>query len=106
MHPGGIMTTLQRHMSDEDIQSRGWVDAEGNVNERFKTVEQGASTSIVAATSPDLAGKGGCYLEDCSIAEVVTSRPELAKGVMGYAVDKQAANQLWELSEQMVASIS
>jgi NAD(P)-dependent dehydrogenase (short-subunit alcohol dehydrogenase family) len=38
VHPGGIMTSLQRHMTTEDIQSRGWVDAEGNVNARFKTV--------------------------------------------------------------------
>jgi NAD(P)-dependent dehydrogenase (short-subunit alcohol dehydrogenase family) len=106
VHPGGIMTTLQRHMSDDDIQSRGWVDAEGNVNERFKTVEQGASTSIVAATSKGLEGKGGCYLEDCAIAEVVTAKPEFPKGVMSYALDKQAADQLWELSEKMVASVS
>jgi NAD(P)-dependent dehydrogenase (short-subunit alcohol dehydrogenase family) len=51
VHPGGIMTSLQRHMSDEDIQSRGWVDKDGNINERFKTPEQGASTSTWAATS-------------------------------------------------------
>lgn len=105
VHPGGIMTTLQRHMSDDDIQSRGWVDAEGNVNERFKTVEQGASTSVYAATSPDLNGKGGVYLEDCAIAEVVQARPEFPKGVMAYALDVDAANQLWALSEQMLADV-
>lgn len=106
VHPGGIMTTLQRHMSEDDIQGRGWVDAEGNVNERFKTVEQGASTSIYAATSPELTGKGGCYLEDCAIAEVVESRPEMPKGVMAYALDKQAATTLWEQSEAMLESVS
>ncbi|MFN3237029.1 MAG: oxidoreductase [Pseudomonadales bacterium] len=106
VHPGGIMTTLQRHMSEEDIQSRGWVDEQGNVNERFKTVEQGASTSVYAATSPELTGKGGCYLEDCGIAEVVQARPEMPKGVMAYALDKAAAEKLWTLSEEMVASVS
>jgi NAD(P)-dependent dehydrogenase (short-subunit alcohol dehydrogenase family) len=106
VHPGGIMTTLQRHMSEEDIQSRGWVDEQGNVNERFKTVEQGASTSVYAATSPELTGKGGCYLEDCAIAEVVQARPEMPKGVMAYALDQAAADKLWTLSEEMVASVS
>lgn len=106
VHPGGIMTTLQRHMSEEDIQSRGWVDEQGNVNERFKTVEQGASTSVYAATSPQLTGKGGCYLEDCGIAEVVQARPEMPKGVMAYALDKAAAEKLWTLSEEMVASVN
>ncbi len=106
VHPGGIMTTLQRHMSDEDIQSRGWVDENGTVNERFKTVEQGASTSVYAATSPELAGKGGCYLEDCAIAEVVAERAAIPKGVMAYALDRQAADQLWELSEELLAGVS
>jgi NAD(P)-dependent dehydrogenase (short-subunit alcohol dehydrogenase family) len=103
VHPGGIMTTLQRHMSEADIQSRGWVDDEGNVNERFKTVEQGASTSVWAATSPVLAGHGGVYLEDCNIAEVVSARPEMPKGVMQYAVDGANADQLWQVSEAMLA---
>jgi NAD(P)-dependent dehydrogenase (short-subunit alcohol dehydrogenase family) len=103
VHPGGIMTTLQRHMSEADIQSRGWVDDEGNVNERFKTVEQGASTSVWAATSPILAGHGGVYLEDCNIAEVVAARPEMPKGVMHYAVDGANADQRWQVSEAMLA---
>ncbi len=75
VHAGGIMTSLQRHMTTEDIQTRGWVDAEGNVNERFKSVEEGASTSVWAATSPNLLDLGGCYLEDCSIAEAVSYTP-------------------------------
>ncbi|MFT6017175.1 MAG: NAD(P)-dependent dehydrogenase (short-subunit alcohol dehydrogenase family) [Patiriisocius sp.] len=106
VHPGGIMTTLQRHMSQDDIESRGWVDQQGNVNERFKTVEQGASTSVWAATSAELSGKGGCYLEDCAIADVAQARPEMPKGVMAYAVDPASADQLWQLSEKMIASKS
>lgn len=102
VHPGGIMTTLQRHMSKEDINSRGWVDDEGNINERFKTVEQGASTSTWAATAPSLAGRGGRYLEDCKEATVHDQLPESRTGVMQYAVDKESADKLWELSLKMV----
>ncbi|MEH6557919.1 MAG: SDR family NAD(P)-dependent oxidoreductase [Oceanicoccus sp.] len=102
VHPGGIMTSLQRHMDKKDIEARGWVDAEGNINERFKTVEQGASTSTWAATSIQLTGKGGVYLEDCDVAEVMASRPEFPKGVIAYAVDADAAKQLWQVSESMI----
>ncbi len=102
VHPGGIMTSLQRHMDKKDIEARGWVDAEGNINERFKTVEQGASTSTWAATSPELAGRGGAYLEDCDFAEVVASRPEFPKGVIAYAINVEAAKQLWQVSESMI----
>jgi NAD(P)-dependent dehydrogenase (short-subunit alcohol dehydrogenase family) len=102
VHPGGIMTSLQRHMSKADIESRGWVDTEGNVNERFKTVAEGASTSTWAATSPELKGQGGVYLEDCGFAEICESRPEVPKGVISYAVDKDQASRLWQLSEAMI----
>lgn len=105
VHPGGIMTTLQRHMTTQEIQERGWVDAQGNVNERFKTVEQGASTSAWAATSSDLNGRGGRYLEDCSEATVLAEPSADFKGVMSYAVDPELAKQLWHTSEQMIATI-
>jgi len=106
VHPGGIMTTLQRHMSKEDINSRGWVDEEGNVNERFKTVEQGASTSVWAATSPDLAGRGGRYLEDCKEADVHSRLPESRTGVMQYALDKENSDRLWDLSLELVNGVA
>ena len=104
VHPGGIMTSLQRHMSTEDIQSRGWVDAEGNINERFKTPEQGASTSTWAATSQYLTGRGGQYLEDCSEAQVHQSVPESRTGVMHYAVDADVADQLWQVSLELLSA--
>jgi NAD(P)-dependent dehydrogenase (short-subunit alcohol dehydrogenase family) len=61
--PGAIPTNLQRHMSLEDKQKRGWVDEDGNVKtiEGFKTIEQGASTSVWAAVAPELDGVGGKY---------------------------------------------
>ena len=104
VHPGGIMTSLQRHMTEEEIQSRGWVDAEGNIHERFKTTEQGASTSVWAATSPDLTGRGGQYLEDCGECEIHDEFPESRNGVMRWAVDPEAAKQLWELSLKLTAT--
>ncbi len=102
VHPGGIMTALQRHMTAESIQRRGWVDAEGNVNERFKTVEQGASTSVWAATSPALTGRGGQYLADCSEVVIHDEAPADLTGVMRYAVDPAQADRLWELSLAML----
>ncbi|MCB1643813.1 MAG: SDR family NAD(P)-dependent oxidoreductase [Pseudomonadales bacterium] len=106
VHPGGIMTSLQRHMTDEEIQSRGWVDENGKVNELFKTVEQGASTSVWAATSAYLAGRGGQYLHDCEEAVIHDVVPENRTGVMRWAVDPDNADRLWEVSETMLAQLS
>ena len=102
VHPGGIMTSLQRNMTQEEIKARGWVDDEGNVNELFKTTEQGASTSTWAATAPELTGRGGRYLEDCSEATVLDAPSEDFTGVMNYAVDSDAADRLWACSLEML----
>jgi NAD(P)-dependent dehydrogenase (short-subunit alcohol dehydrogenase family) len=61
--PGAILTGLQKHMSLEDKQKRGWVDEDGKFKpiEGFKTIEQGASTSVWAAVAPELDGVGGKY---------------------------------------------
>lgn len=102
VQPGGIMTNLQRHMSAVEIKERGWVDDAGNVNEMFKTIAQGAATSVYAAVWPGLAGRGGRYLEDCAEAEVLDAPSEDFTGVMRYAVDVQNAERLWEVSESMI----
>ncbi len=102
VHPGGIMTNLQRHMTESEIRSRGWVDAEGNINERFKSVEEGASTSTWAATSPALHGQGGRYLEDCGFAKIHQTHPGAPSGVMTYAIDVDLAEQLWLTSEALI----
>ena len=104
VHPGGIMTTLQRHMTAEEITQRGWVDEQGNINERFKTTEQGASTSVWAATAPALAGRGGRYLEDCSEAQVLEKISADFTGVMNYAVDPALADKLWALSMDLIGA--
>jgi NAD(P)-dependent dehydrogenase (short-subunit alcohol dehydrogenase family) len=101
VHPGGILTPLQRHLSKEEMMDFGWIDAEGNVLEtRFKTPEQGASTTVWAATSPRLDGMGGVYCEDCDIAAPTDPESEDARvrGVEAYAYDREAAARLWEVS--------
>ncbi len=86
---------------------RGLLDANGNPNTnfRFKTIEQGASTSVWAAVAPELEGTGGLYLENCSISSLKPSREEIYKnfnGFLSYAIDEKSSDKLWELSEKMV----
>src|SRR5881394_2923373 len=67
VHPGGIMTPLQRHLSHEEMAAAGWFDEQGNPVGEFKTPEQGAATTVWAATSPRLEGEGGVYCSDCDV---------------------------------------
>jgi NAD(P)-dependent dehydrogenase (short-subunit alcohol dehydrogenase family) len=102
-HPGAIMTPLQRHLTREEMIDAGWMDAEGNLSDRFKTPEQGAATATWAATSPQLAGMGGVYCEDCDIAPetaVGTDTAELL-GVDAHAIDPDAAARLWAVSAEL-----
>jgi NAD(P)-dependent dehydrogenase (short-subunit alcohol dehydrogenase family) len=102
-HPGGIMTPLQRHLSREEMQASGWIDDDGNADERFKTPEQGASTSTWAATSPALDGMGGVYCENCDIAEPteVGSPTARLEGVDAHAIDPDTAARLWTVSAEL-----
>jgi NAD(P)-dependent dehydrogenase (short-subunit alcohol dehydrogenase family) len=102
VHPGGIMTNLQRDMSKDEIKAFGWVDDEGKLNERFKTVAGGASTSAWCATSPLLAAGGGVYCEDCNIAQLVPDNDPSFAGVRFWAIDPDAAKRLWTLSEKLL----
>ena len=71
----------------------------------FKTVEEGCSTTLWAATSPLLAGKPGVYCEDCDIALPTDPASPLARfrGVEAHACDDEAAERLWAVSEAMLA---
>lgn len=100
VHPGGIMTPLQRHLTNEEQVAMGWIDATGNVNERFKTEEQGASTTVWAATSPLLEGAGGVYCENCDVAAPGTPE-DRSGGVMPHVRDEALAERLWVESEAM-----
>ncbi|HEY4453038.1 MAG TPA: SDR family NAD(P)-dependent oxidoreductase [Pseudonocardiaceae bacterium] len=102
VHPGGILTPLQRHISREEMKAFGWVDDDGNlVNDNFKTPEQGAATTAWAATSPQLADMGGVYCEDCDIADMVADDDMSAQGVRSYAIDPEQAARLWTLSAEL-----
>jgi NAD(P)-dependent dehydrogenase (short-subunit alcohol dehydrogenase family) len=100
VHPGGIMTELQRHMPQDELLKRGWVDADGNANPLFKSAAEGAATGLWAATAPELAERGGVYCEDSSIKGVVPAdHADLTTGgVKEWAIDVDAADRLWDVS--------
>jgi NAD(P)-dependent dehydrogenase (short-subunit alcohol dehydrogenase family) len=100
VHPGGIMTPLQRHLPKDEMIAKGWIDEDGNVNAAFKTPEQGAATQVWAATSPRLEGMGGLYCENCDIAESAADDPA-APGVWSHATDPEQAVRLWTLSAEL-----
>jgi NAD(P)-dependent dehydrogenase (short-subunit alcohol dehydrogenase family) len=102
VHPGGIMTALQRDLSSEEIRAFGWVDDEGRVNSRFKTPAGGASTAVWCATSPALSAGGGVYCEDCNIAAAVGPEDASFAGVRPWAIDPEGAERLWALSERLL----
>ena len=99
VHPGAIAdTNLSRYMDPavlEALRSSGQY--------RYKTIEQGAATSVLVATSPLLEGVGGRYFEDCNEAEVLDPVPaDAAHGVAAYALDPGNARRLWDVSRELV----
>jgi NAD(P)-dependent dehydrogenase (short-subunit alcohol dehydrogenase family) len=98
VHPGGIMTPLQRYLPREEMIAAGWMDASGKVDERFKTTEQGAATSVWAGTSPQLEARGGVYCEDCDVAKITQPGESRISGVNPHAIDPDAARRLWQVS--------
>ncbi|OEV07996.1 oxidoreductase [Streptomyces nanshensis] len=99
LHPGGILTPLQRHLPTEEMVAFGWIDEDGNpLQPSFKTPEQGAATQVWAATSPQLEGMGGVYCEDCDIAPQVPDGQNSGPGVREYATDPEQAARLRALS--------
>jgi NAD(P)-dependent dehydrogenase (short-subunit alcohol dehydrogenase family) len=92
VHPGAILATnLSRHM-DPDVLAG--VVASG----MYKTIEQGAATSVLVATAPELEGVGGRYFEDCNEAVLIDASPSAMSGVAAYALDPAAAARLWQVS--------
>lgn len=88
VHPGTVATSLARHMSRSDF-SRLREHAGG----RLDTVgpEYGAATQVWAAVRPEMADRGGLYLEDCGVSDAVAP----------YARDSQRTARLWTLSEKL-----
>jgi NAD(P)-dependent dehydrogenase (short-subunit alcohol dehydrogenase family) len=100
LHPGGIRTNLQRHVTDEELnQMRARM---GSTAVSWKTPEQGAATSALLAGSPLLDGVGGRYFEDCN--EAGPHQPGTRRGIAAYALDPEAAKRLWVVSEESVNS--
>ena len=99
--PGGIMTNLQRYVTQEVRD--GWQRMQDEGRAVFKTTQQGAATSLVAAVAPELAGTGGHYLEDCNESETVANDAEVSRGVREWALDPEAATRLWDVSTELVA---
>jgi NAD(P)-dependent dehydrogenase (short-subunit alcohol dehydrogenase family) len=105
VHPGGIQTELGRYMTgevrDRLIASINASQPKGAVPFSWKSIPQGAATSVWAACVADAEAIGGHYCEDCHVAEVV-STPGLRGGVRPYALDPQHAQALWQKSEELV----
>ncbi|MGI5241578.1 SDR family NAD(P)-dependent oxidoreductase [Dactylosporangium sp. CA-139066] len=85
VHPGEILTPLQRHLTREEMVAAGWIDEQCRPAEYFKTAEQGAATQVWAAVQPDL---GGVHCADCAVTPF---RPDPAD-----------AARLWSLSEELI----
>ncbi|MGX6646651.1 oxidoreductase [Maricaulaceae bacterium MS644] len=100
VHPGGIMTELQRDLPQEEMRAMGWVDEDGNLNKVFKTPEAGGATTVWAATSPLLEDRGGVYCEDCDVA----GPPKEERSFFGFQPhirNRDTAARLWTLSERL-----
>lgn len=111
VHPGGIQTELARHMDPGQLQAM--VDqisrqlaAEGKGPFQFKTIPQGAATSVWAGIVASGEEIGGHYCENCHVGRIVADDvviSPISEGVRGYALDPKGAKALWRKSEELVA---
>jgi NAD(P)-dependent dehydrogenase (short-subunit alcohol dehydrogenase family) len=131
VHPGVVVTTNlgpyrpghlsgqervgphQRAVTEDQLRAMGMIDESGqpiiDPDREMKTPQQGASTSVFAATSPLLAEIGGFYLKDNDISPLDTPKPinfgaehDIPSDVVPHAIDPDSAQRLWELSEQLL----
>jgi NAD(P)-dependent dehydrogenase (short-subunit alcohol dehydrogenase family) len=110
VHPGGILTELGRHMEQAQMeqmlkQINEEAVAEGKGPFQFKTVPQGAATSVWAAVVAPVEEVGGRYCENCHVSDIVADDAKLGvlnEGVRGYALAPDNAKALWKKSEEMV----
>ncbi|KAK6526438.1 hypothetical protein TWF694_005024 [Orbilia ellipsospora] len=90
VHPGAIDSNLSRHLGE---QGRTVIDEFAKFM-YFKSLDEGSSTTLVAALDPKLNAwekATGYYLADCQFLE---PNP--------WAVDEGSAKKLWELTEKIV----
>jgi|TARA_B110000438_G_scaffold115904_1_gene113522 NAD(P)-dependent dehydrogenase (short-subunit alcohol dehydrogenase family) len=111
VHPGGIMTPLQRHLDNEEMVALGWVKEDGSPSDMaasfFKSTTQGATTSLWCATNDALDDIGGVFCENCDVAVLKKEVDDSMKrfvGVADWAIDSEEATKLWETTEHMLNS--
>ncbi len=107
VHPGGIQTELGRHLDPSVIAGmlesiNAQAKAEGGAAFEWKTIPQGAATSVWAGVKAPVEEVAGRYCEDCHVAEPAEDASQLRAGVRGYALNPAHAQALWALSEKMV----
>ena len=110
VHPGVIQTELGRYMEPGRIQAMmdqisQQVAAEGKAPFQWKTIPQGAATSVWAGVVAQADEIGGRYCENCHVGEVVSDDATISpisEGVRGYALDQNNAEALWKRSEELV----
>jgi NAD(P)-dependent dehydrogenase (short-subunit alcohol dehydrogenase family) len=110
VHPGVIQTELIRHVSPSWLQTR--VDeinqqlaAAGKPPLQWKSIPQGAATTVWAAVVAPADEIGGSYCEDCRVSAIVPDEvptAAMSEGVRGYAMDATTAQALWKKSEELV----
>lgn len=105
VHPGAIKTGLGAHLTRQDLVDIGALTPEGELTPKFaglyKTVEQGAATTVWCATSARLDGLGGVYCEDCDISALIPATSDSLRGVLPHAVDPDTARAWWPVSESL-----
>jgi NAD(P)-dependent dehydrogenase (short-subunit alcohol dehydrogenase family) len=110
VHPGGIQTELGRHLNQDQLQTmveqmNKQLAAEGKAPFQWKTIPQGAATSVWAGVVAPADEVGGQYCENCHVGHVVADDviiSAISEGVRGYALDSSNAAALWKKSEEMV----
>ncbi|MGO9547586.1 MAG: SDR family NAD(P)-dependent oxidoreductase [Rhodomicrobium sp.] len=110
VHPGGIQTELGRHLDQGQLegmveQMNRQLAAEGKAPFQFKTIPQGAATSVWAGVVAPADEIGGRYCENCHVGHIVPDHltiSAISEGVRGYALDPKAAEALWKKSEELV----
>lgn len=110
VHPGGIQTELGRHMDPSQMQKlveqmNQQLTAEGKGPFKFKTIPQGAATSVWAGVVAPADEIGSKYCENCHVGRIVpddATISAISEGVRGYALDPKNAEALWKKSEELV----
>ena len=106
VHPGGIATELGRYMTEEARAALvASINPQGAEPFLYKSVQQGAATTVWASVVASGDEVGGLYCEDCHVADVIDD-PAIRGGVRSYALDPAHAEALWHKSEELVGEKS